>query len=425
METLLYILAGVATGSLLTYFITRSWLTSAHNRELIEKSNEQTRLREQIATMNAKLEAEKESLKAAQDAMLEKFSSAASAALGQNSEQFLRLAKTQFEAHKTEAGTELDQRKNAISEMLGPMKEVLEKYNLKVEELGKNSNLTFGQVREMLSSLQVTSTGLQKETSNLATALKNPQTRGRWGEITLRNIVELTGMLDHCDFNEQVYKEGEDDTIKPDMLVNLPNSRHVVVDSKVPLKAFMEAIEASDEKTRNELFAAHSKSVRNRMTELSRKNYWSQFKDTLDLVVLFVPVESALNAALLTDKDLFQDALSKRIILAAPSTVFIILKSYAMSWQQHNITVNATEIMELSRELHERLLKFNQHLGNIGSGLKDAVRSYNEAIGSYEGRLLVTGRKLEDLDAKSNKEKIRNIGTIDDTIRALDVPDET
>jgi len=181
METLLYILAGVATGSLLTYFITRSWLTSAHNRELIEKSNEQTRLREQIATMNAKLEAEKESLKAAQDAMLEKFSSAASAALGQNSEQFLRLAKTQFEAHKTEAGTELDQRKNAISEMLGPMKEVLEKYNLKVEELGKNSNLTFGQVREMLSSLQVTSTGLQKETSNLATALKNPQTRGRWG----------------------------------------------------------------------------------------------------------------------------------------------------------------------------------------------------------------------------------------------------
>lgn len=419
MDIILYIIAGGATGALVSYFIVRSRMEVIRHRELLKKSEEQLVLREQIATLNARLEAEKVSLKSAQDAMLEKFNSAAAVALGQNSEQFLKLAKTQFEAHKNEAGSDLDQRRKAITEMLTPLREVLDKYNAKVEELGSTSNLTFGQVKEMLSNLQITSSGLQKETNNLASALKNPQTRGRWGEITLRNLVELTGMLDHCDFNEQVYREGEEDTIKPDMIINLPEDRHVVVDSKVPLKAFMDAIDSKDEKSRMELFSAHSKAVRSRMNELSKKNYWQQFRDTLDLVVLFIPVESALNAALINDKDLFQDALTKKIILASPSTLFIILKSYAVSWQQHNVSVNAVEIMELSRELHQRLIKFSDHLGSIGSGLKEAVRSYNDAIGSYEGRLLVTGRKLEELDAKSNKENLRKIEPVDDTMRGL------
>lgn len=419
MEIILYIAAGMAIGSVVAWFVAKSKLTSEHHSELLKKNDELSSLREQIASLNAKLEAEKASLKTAQEAMLERFSSAAAAALGQNSEQFLKLAKTQFEAHKNDAGTDLDMRKKAITDMLGPLKEVLDKYNAKVEELGTKSNTTFGQVTEMLSNLQKTSTGLQKETNNLASALKNPQTRGRWGEITLRNLVELTGMLDHCDFSEQVYREGEEETIKPDMIVNLPDDRHVIVDSKVPLKAFMDAIDATDDKSRADLFTAHSKAVRYRMNELSRKNYWTQFKDTLDLVVLFVPVESALNAALLNDKDLFQDALNKKIILASPSTLFIILKSYAVSWQQHNVSVNATEIMELSRELHQRLIKFSDHLGNIGSGLKEAVKSYNEAIGSYEGRLLVTGRKLEELDAKSNKENLKKIDQVDDSMRGL------
>lgn len=419
MDIILYIIAGGATGALVSYFIVSSRMEVIRHRELLKKSEEQLVLREQIATLNARLEAEKASLKSAQDAMLEKFNSAAAVALGQNSEQFLKLAKTQFEAHKNEAGSDLDQRRKAINEMLTPLKEVLDKYNAKVEELGSTSNLTFGQVKEMLSNLQITSSGLQKETNNLASALKNPQTRGRWGEITLRNLVELTGMLDHCDFNEQVYREGEEDTIKPDMIINLPEDRHVVVDSKVPLKAFMDAIDSKDEKSRMELFSAHSKAVRSRMNELSKKNYWQQFRDTLDLVVLFIPVESALNAALINDKDLFQDALTKKIILASPSTLFIILKSYAVSWQQHNVSVNAVEIMELSRELHQRLIKFSDHLGNIGSGLKEAVRSYNDAVGSYEGRLLVTGRKLEELDAKSNKENLRKIEPVDDTMRGL------
>ena len=424
METVLYILSGLAVGFLIGWLIAKSKLVTVHGRELLGKNTEISGLREQIAVLNTKMEADRESLRIAQEAMLEKFTSAASAALGQNNEQFLALAKTQFEAHKSEAGADLDQRKKAINEMLGPIREAIEGYKLKVEELGTNSNITFGQVKEMLSSLQMTSTGLQKETGELVNALKNPQSRGRWGELGLRNLVEYAGMLEHCDFNEQVYKEGEDGTIKPDMVVNLPDEKHAVVDSKVPLKAYMESLETRDEKVRSHLLVTHAKALRDRINELSKKQYYSQFPNTPDLVVLFMPIESALNAALTTDKDLLQFSIEKKIILATPTTLLVVLKSFALIWQQHNMTENALEILDTSRELHERLSIFSDYLGSIGSGLRSALKSYNEAIGSFENRILVTGRKLEDLGAKSKKESLKNIGSVDETVRMLNKPED-
>jgi len=424
MEIGLYILIGLAAGILFAYLITKSRLASIHNKELLAKNNESASLREQIAVLNTKMEADKASLKTAQDAMLEKFSAAASAALGQNNEQFLTLAKTQFEAHKTEAGADLDNRKNAITEMLGPIKEAIEGYKLKVEELGTSSNITFGQVKEMLSSLQVTSTGLQKETGALVNALKNPQSRGRWGELGLRNLVEHAGMLEYCDFAEQVYKEGDDATIKPDMVINLPDNKHVVVDSKVPLKAYMEALETREDKPRNQLLDAHARAVKDRINELSKKQYYAQFPNTPDLVVLFMPIESALNAALTTDKDLLQYSMGKKIILATPTTLLVVLKSFALIWQQHNMTQNAMDIMDTARELHARLITFADHLAKVGRGLKSAVEGYNEAVGSFEGRILVTGKRLEELDARSHKENLKNIGPVDGSVRALNVPEE-
>ncbi|HOW09994.1 MAG TPA: DNA recombination protein RmuC [Bacteroidales bacterium] len=424
METAIYILSGLALGFLIGWFIAKSRLVSLHGREMLNKNQEISGLREQIAVLTTKMEADRESLRVAQEAMLEKFTSAASAALGQNSEQFLKLARTQFEAHKTEAGADLDQRKNAIKEMLGPLREAIEGYKLKVEELGTTSNITFGQVKEMLSSLQLASTGLQKETGELVNALKNPQSRGRWGELGLRNLVIYAGMLEHCDFNEQVHKEGEDTVIKPDMVVNLPDNKHAVVDSKVPLKAYMESLETRDEKTRNQLLAAHARSVRERINELSKKQYYAQFTNSPDLVVLFMPIESALNAALTTDKDLLEYSIQKRIILATPTTLLVVLKSFALIWQQHSMTENAMEILETSRILHERLSVFSDYLAGIGNGLRSALRSYNDAVGSFESRILVTGRKLEELGAKSKKDHLKNIGPVDENVRMLNRPDD-
>ncbi|MFH0843738.1 MAG: DNA recombination protein RmuC [Bacteroidota bacterium] len=424
MEALLYILAGVAAGSLLTYFITRSWLTAAHSSELIEKTSEQTGLREQIAALKARAESDAESLKKVQETMLTTFNAAAAAALGQNNRQFLDLAKTQIEAQSKEYKGTLEEKEKSIDKMLKPVTEAIDSYKKRIEELEKGSKETFGSLTAMLTNLQTTNTNLQKETGALVSALKNPQSRGRWGEIGLRNLVEYAGMLEHCDFNEQVYREGDEAAIKPDMVINLPDEKHVVVDSKVPLKAYMEATESQDDRQRTKLLTDHAKAVKERVNELSRKQYYEQFTNTPDLVVLFMPIESALNAALTTDKDLLQYSIEKKVILATPTTLLVVLKSFALIWQQHNMTENAIEIINTAKELHERLSIFSEHLSRIGSGLEGAVESYNKAIASYEGRILVTGRKLEELDAKSQKDNLKNIGPVDGSIRSLNKPGE-
>jgi DNA recombination protein RmuC len=424
METILYILAGAAIGSLLTWFITRSWLTAVHNKDLIEKSSEQTGLREQIAALKARAESDAESLKKVQETMLTTFSAAAAAALGQNNKQFLDLASTRLEAQSKEYKGTLEEKEKSIDKMLKPVAEAIDSYKKRIEELEKGSKETFGSVTAMLNNLQTTNTSLQKETGALVSALKNPQSRGRWGEIGLRNLVEYAGMLEHCDFNEQVYREGDEAAIKPDMVINLPDEKHVVVDSKVPLKAYMEAIESQDDRQRTKLLADHAKAVKERVNELSRKQYYEQFSNTPDLVVLFMPIESALNAALTTDKDLLQYSIEKKVILATPTTLLVVLKSFALIWQQHNMTENAMEIMITAKELHERLSIFSEHLSRIGSGLGGAVESYNKAIASYEGRILVTGRKLEELDARSQKDNLKNIGPVDGSLRSPNLPEE-
>lgn len=423
MESILLVLAGFIAGAIITWLAAKAILGASHGREILESSRQQADLREQLAILNSRIEADRESLRIAQEAMMEKFSAAASAALGQNNKQFLDLAKTQFEAHKTAAENDLEQRRKSIGEMLTPIREAIDGYKLKVEELGTSSNITFGQVKEMLTSLQAASSGLQKETGALVNALRNPQSRGRWGEIGLRNLVEHAGMLAYCDFAEQVYKEGEEASIRPDMVINLPDNKHVAVDSKVPLKAYMDAIDTRDEPVRDRLLAEHARAVKDRINDLSRKQYHAQFPESPDLVVLFMPIESALNAALTTDKDLLQHAIERKIILATPTTLLVVLRSFSLVWQQHNMTRNAMDIMETARELHARLIKFSDHLSKVGKGLKSALDGYNEAVGSFEGRILVTGRKLEELDARSQKENLKNIGPVDGSIRSVSPQD--
>jgi DNA recombination protein RmuC len=424
MEVILYIVAGLIAGGLIASLFTRSQLNDKHQKVLLLKIEEVNELNKLISTLTARIEAQANSLDEVRKAMVDTFKSAASDALTQNNKQFLDLATTQLGTHVKEAEGNLDERKSAIAEMLKPVKESIDSYKKRIEELEKGSEKTFGQVTEMLSNIQNTNTSLQKETTALVNALRNPRVRGKWGEIGLKRVVEFSGLSGHCDFFEQVYIEGEDLVYKPDMIINLPGNSHVVVDSKLPLDAYLEALETDDESSRNLLFAKHAKDLRDHVNKLSKKQYWSQFENTPDFVVLYMEVESALNVALMTDKTLLQDAMNNKIILATPTTLIVILKSVAMSWQQHNITENALQIMDAATELHSRLSVFADHFDKVGSGLKSALKGFNDAIGSWESRVLPAGRKLEQLKATDNKNILPTFEVIDKPIRELKSTEE-
>ncbi len=419
MDTeILLIIGGTLVACISVHFATKYFLVKVHQKELMDKACQLAALEQKITEQKIREESRKESIEEAKIAMLDSFKSAAADALGQNNKQFLDLAQTQFSAHKSEAGTDLENRKKAIEDLLKPVKEAIETYKTKVEELGNNSSVSFGKVAEMMEKIQATHSSLQRETGALVNALRNPRVRGRWGEIGLKRLVEFSGMSAHCDFVEQVVSDGDDDAmLKPDMIINLPGNAHVVVDSKLPLDAYLEALETEDENTRNQLIVKHAKALRDRINKLSKKQYWSQFDNSPDFVVLYMEIESAFNAALMTDKNLLQDAINNKIILATPTTLIVILKSVAMSWQQHSVTQNALEIQNTAIELHSRLITFSEYLKDIGEGLKTALTNYNKAIGSYTGRLLPQGKKLEELGATSNKKEITDIKMIEDTVR--------
>jgi len=424
MEIIIYIIVGLVVGALISYLGTKARLSVLHQQELLSKIDEINILNRQNSSLQTKVEAQANSLEEVRKAMVDTFKSAASDALTQNNKQFLDLAKSQLETHVKEAEGNLDERKSAIAEMLKPVKESIDSYKKRIEELEKGSEKTFGQVTEMLSNIQITNASLQKETGALVNALRNPRVRGKWGEIGLKRVVEFSGLSAHCDFVEQAYTEGEDSILKPDMIINLPGNSHVVVDSKLPLDAYLQALETDDEISRNLLFAKHAKDLRDHVNRLSKKQYWSQFQNTPDFVVLYMEVESALNVALMTDKALLQDAMNNKIILTTPTTLIVVLKSVAMSWQQHTVTENALQIMDAATELHGRLNIFAEHFDRVGNGLKSALKGFNDAIGSWESRVLPAGRKLEQLKATDNKNVLPDFEILDKPVRELKKSEE-
>jgi len=424
MEIILYIITGLLTGALIAFLGTKSRLNLEHQKVLLAKMDEINTLNRQNSVLQAKVEAQAQSLEDVRKAMVDTFKSAASDALSQNNKQFLDLARTLLEAQVKESEGNLDQRKSAIEEMLKPVKESIDSYKKRIEELEQGSKETFGKVTEMFSNIQTTNASLQKETGALVNALRNPRVRGKWGEIGLKRVVEFSGLSAHCDFVEQVYTESEDSILKPDMIINLPGNSHVVVDSKLPLDAYLQALETDEESSRDELFTKHAKDLRDHVNKLSKKQYWSQFENTPDFVVLYMEVESALNVALMKDKALLQDAMVNKIILTTPTTLIVVLKSVAMSWQQHNITENALQIMEAAMDFYGRVNTFADHLDKVGGGLKTALKGYNDAIGSWESRVLPAGRKLEQLEATDKKNTLPDFNIIDKPVRELKKSDE-
>lgn len=420
MEMIFYIAGALSAGILIAWLITRAVLVT----KIRAKAAEIEDLTRKNSFLEASIRAQEKSLEEVRDAMLNTFKAAASDALLQNNMQFLNLAKPQLESQVNASKSDLDQRKVAIEEMLKPVKEAIDSYKVKIEQLEVGSSKTFGEISKTLSDLQKTHNSLQKETGALVNALRNPRVRGRWGEIGLKRVVEFSGMSAHCDFIEQAYREGEDSTMKPDMIINLPGNGHVVVDSKLPLDAYLEALETDDENARSRLFDKHARDLRDHVNKLSKKQYWSQFENTPDFVVLYMEVESAFNVALMTDKTLLQDAMNNKIILTTPTTLIVVLKSVAMSWQQHNITENAMQIMNAAMDLYSRVSVFADHFEKVGTGLKTALKGFNDAAGSWESRIIPAGRKLEQLKATDNKGILPDFDIIDNPVREIKKPEE-
>jgi DNA recombination protein RmuC len=321
-------------------------------------------------------------------------------ALKQSAPEFLRLAEQSFGKLQTAAKGDLEKRQESIKVLVEPLKEQLESYQRRLQQSETAQSGVLGEVRKQLETLAQQSQSLASETQQFRMVLKSSQARGRWGETTLRRVVEAAGMSAHCDFTEQV-KEGES---KPDLVVRLPGERVIIVDAKVPDLGFLNAMEAAEPARRADLLAAHASKLKSAIKALAERDYPSRFPNALDHVVLFLPAESLFSAALEGDQDLIVWAASKRILLATPASLIALLRSVSVSWQQHAQTENAREIAEAAQEFYLRVITFTSHLESIRAGLETANKAFNQAVGSYESRLRPSGEKLRKLGGDAAKE---------------------
>ena len=337
-------------------------------------------------------------------------------ALDANSETFLKLAREVFGRDQASAQASLEAREVAIKQLLEPIRESLRKQEEQAQNIVREQREYTGRISGQIENLVKVQDLLQRETRNLSTALRRPEVRGRWGEITLRRVVELAGLSEHCDFSEQEHiNTGERGGLRPDLLVRMPESRTIVVDAKTPLDAYMDAAEAADEETRRVALARHAAQVEQRVRELGQKSYWEQFEHSPEFAVLFLPGDQFLSAALAERPDLIESALKQRIIVTTPSTLMALLKVIAYGWRQNLVTENAREIRKLGEDLHKRLSTFVSHLQKVSRSLGNAVDSFNASVGSMERNVLPQARKFTELGVAG--EELASIDPIDALVR--------
>jgi DNA recombination protein RmuC len=325
------------------------------------------------------------------------FDSLAGEALRANNELFLQLARETLGRDQAVAEGALKEREAAVAQLVLPLRVALERTEAQVQALERERREAFATLRTQIESLSGGQAQLSRETRNLVTALRRPEVRGRWGELTLRRLVELAGMSEHCDFTEQLSVAGEEGTLRPDLLVHMPESRNLVVDVKAPLDAYLEALEAATEEARQVALKRHGQQLETRVRQLSSKNYWAQFAHSPEFVVLFLPGDQFLSAALAERPELLESALKQNVILATPSTLIALLKTVAYGWRQAAVAENAAIIRELGQELYRRLGNFTAHLGRVGQRLGAAVEAYNSAVGSLERQVMPQARRFPEL----------------------------
>jgi len=350
------------------------------------------------------LEEQKGLLEDAKGKLTDAFKALAAEALKSTNQDFLALAETRFAALKQEAEGELEARKTAIETLVQPLRQALDDYQKQAKDLEEKRLREISGVGQQLQAVAQAQTSLQRETANLVNALRQPQVRGRWGEIALRKTAELAGMTRYCDFAEQESVSAEGGRLRPDMIVRLPARREIVVDSKVALNAYLEAVEATTPEAREAALARHAQQVRTHVRALASKEYWNQFPQAPEFVVLFIPGEPFFAAAAERDPELLQSALENHVLIATPTTFIGLLLTAAYGWRQEQLTENAQRISELGKQVHERLAVLIEHFARVGRALESSVDAYNKAVGSLESRVLPAARRFGDLGAGSGRE---------------------
>jgi DNA recombination protein RmuC len=355
----------------------------------------------------------------------EAFQALSAEALKSNNQAFLELARTSLERFQSEASGDLKLRQEAVANLVAPIGESLKKVESQIQQIEKDRSEAYGDLTAQVRSLIGTQEKLQAETGNLVKALRTPTVRGRWGEIQLRRVVEIAGMLSYCDFSEQETISTSNGRLRPDLVIKLPGGKNVVVDAKTPLLAYLDAIDSTDDGVRIAKLRQHAQQVRTHLTQLSSKSYWEQFEASPEFVVMFLPGETFFSAALEQDPTLIEFGVTQRVIPASPTTLIALLKAIAFGWNQEKLARNAKEISSLGKELHDRLRTLGKHFDAVGRGLDRAVESYNMAVGSLETRVMVSARKFAELGSPVTEE-LPSINVIDTSARnlALDFDDD-
>jgi DNA recombination protein RmuC len=348
----------------------------------------------------------------------ESFQALSAEALKSNNQAFLQLANATLEKFQSEAKGDLELRQQAVENLVAPIGESLQKVDAQIQQMEAARNQAYGDLTAQVRSLVVTQEKLQSETGNLVKALRTPTVRGRWGEIQLKRVVEIAGMLSYCDFVEQETVTTSVGRLRPDLIVKLPGGKNIVVDAKTPLLAYLDAVESTDEDVRRQKLADHASQVRTHMAQLSSKAYQEQFDPTPEFVVMFLPGETFFSAALEQEPGLIERGVAQKVIPASPTTLIALLKAVAYGWNQEKLARNAKEISVLGKELHERLRNLGAHVEGVGKGLDRAVEAYNKAVGSLESRVMVSARKFAELGA-STTEEIAELNPIETTTRNL------